>query len=135
MKLIKLLPLLLSIFLFVYILGVDHTISFITYLYLLFRKFEYVIYYIMFAGLLFLLIHFVLSLYILHIYCVKRDKGENIYISKTLPDFVIKYLEDLKFFSESDIVIKEIKRMYYIQIVISSIAAIIWILIFFYLVM
>ena len=135
MKLIKLLPLLLSIFLFVYILGIDHTISFITYLYLLFRKFEYVIYYIMFAGLLFLLIHFVLSLYILHIYCVKRDKGENIYISKTLPDFVIKYLEDLKFFSESDIVIKEIKRMYYIQIVISSIAAIIWILIFFYLVM
>ena len=125
MKLIKLLPLLLSIFLFVYILGVNHTISFITYLYLLFRKFGYVIYYIMFAGLLFGLIHFVLSLYILHIYCVKRDKGEKIYISKTLPDFVIKYLEDLKFFSESDIVIKEIKRMYYIQIVISSIAAII----------
>ena len=118
MKLIKLLPLLLSIFLFVYILGIDHTISFITYLYLLFRKFEYVIYYIMFAGLLFLLIHFVLSLYILHIYCVKRDKGENIYISKTLPDFVIKYLEDLKFFSESDIAIKVIKRMYYKQIVL-----------------
>ena len=125
MKLIKLLPLLLSIFLFVYILGVNHTISFITYLYLLFRKFEYVLCYIMLAGLLFGLIFFVLSLYILHIYCVKRDKGENIYISKTLPDFVIKYLEDLKFFSESDIVIKEIKRMYYIQIVISSIAAII----------
>ena len=118
MKLIKLLPLLLSIFLFVYILGVNHTISFITYLYLLFRKFEYVIYYIMFAGLLFLLIHFVLSLYILHIYCVKRDKGEKIYISKTLPDFVIKYLEDLKFFSESDIAIKVIKKMYYKQIVL-----------------
>ena len=118
MKLIKLLPLLLSIFLFVYILGIDHTISFITYLYLLFRKFEYVIYYIMFAGLLFLLIHFVLSLYILHIYCVKRDKGKKIYISKTLPDFVIKYLEDLKFFSESDIAIKVIKRMYYKQIVL-----------------
>ena len=135
MKLIKLLPLLLSIFLFVYILGVNHTISFITYLYLLFRKFEYVLCYIMLASLLFGLIFFVLSLYILHIYSVKRDKGENIYISKTLPDFVIKYLEDLKFFSESDIVIKEIKRMYYIQIVISFIAAIIWILIFFYLVM
>ena len=135
MKLIKLLPLLLSIFLFVYILGVNHTISFITYLYLLFRKFEYVLCYIMLASLLFGLIFFVLSLYILHIYSVKRDKGENIYISKTLPDFVIKYLEDLKFFRESDIDIKEIKRMYYIQIVISYIAAIIWILIFFYLVM
>ena len=118
MKLIKLLPLLLSIFLFLYILGIDHTISFITYLYLLFRKFEYVIYYIMFAGLLFGLIHFVLSLYILHIYCVKRDKGKKIYISKTLPDFVIKYLEDLKFFSESDIAIKVIKKMYYKQIVL-----------------
>ena len=118
MKLIKLLPLLLSIFLFVYILGVDHTISFITYLYLLFRKFGYVLYYIMFAGLLFGLIHFVLSLYILHIYCRRRDIGEKIYISKTLPDFVIKYLEDLKFFSESDIAIKVIKRMYYKQIVL-----------------
>ena len=128
MKLIKLLPLLLSIFLFVYILGIDHTISFITYLYLLFRKFDYVIYYIMFAGLLFLLIHFVLSLYILHIYCVKRDKGENIYISKTLPDFVIKYLEDLKFFSESDIAIKVIKRMYYKQIVLYFFLVIFWII-------
>ena len=128
MKLIKLLPLLLSIFLFVYILGIDHTISFITYLYLLFRKFEYVIYYIMFAGLLFLLIHFVLSLYILHIYCVKRDKGEKIYISKTLPDFVIKYLEDLKFFSESDIAIKVIKRMYYKQIVLYFFLVIFWII-------
>ena len=128
MKLIKLLPLLLSIFLFVYILGVNHTISFITYLYLLFRKFEYVIYYIMFAGLLFLLIHFVLSLYILHIYCVKRDKGEKIYISKTLPDFVIKYLEDLKFFSESDIAIKVIKRMYYKQIVLYFFLVIFWII-------
>ena len=126
MKLIKLLPLLLSIFLFVYILGVDHTIRFITYLYLLFRKFGYVIYYIMFAGLLFGLIHFVLSLYILHIYCVKRDKGEKIYISKTLPDFVIKYLEDLKFFSESDIAIKVIKRMYYIQIVLYFFLVIFW---------
>ena len=128
MKLIKLLPLLLSIFLFVYILGVDHTISFITYLYLLFRKFEYVIYYIMFAGLLFGLIHFVLSLYILHIYCVKRDKGEKIYISKTLPDFVIKYLEDLKFFSESDIAIKVIKKMYYKQIVLYFFLVIFWII-------
>ena len=127
MKLIKLLPLLLSIFLFVYILGIDHTISFITYLYLLLRKFGYVLYYIMFAGLLFLLIHFVLSLYILHIYCVKRDKGEKIYISKTLPDFLIKYLKELKYFSKKDILVKEIKRMTYIQIVISSIAAIIWI--------
>ena len=128
MKLIKLLPLLLSIFLFVYILGVDHTISFITYLYLLFRKFGYVIYYIMFAGLLFGLIHFVLSLYIIHIYCVKRDKGEKIYISKTLPDFVIKYLEDLKFFSESDIAIKVIKRMYYKQIVLYFFLVIFWII-------
>ena len=128
MKLIKLLPLLLSIFLFVYILGVDHTISFITYLYLLFRKFGYVLYYIMFAGLLFGLIHFVLSLYILHIYCVKRDKGEKIYISKTLPDFVIKYLEDLKFFSESDIAIKVIKRMYYKQIVLYFFLVIFWII-------
>ena len=128
MKLIKLLPLLLSIFLFVYIIGVDHTISFITYLYLLFRKFGYVIYYIMFAGLLFGLIHFVLSLYILHIYCVKRDKGEKMYISKTLPDFVIKYLEDLKFFSESDIAIKVIKRMYYKQIVLYFFLVIFWII-------
>ena len=128
MKLIKLLPLLLSIFLFVYILGVNHTISFITYLYLLFRKFGYVLYYIMFAGLLFGLIHFVLSLYILHIYCVKRDKGEKMYISKTLPDFVIKYLEDLKFFSESDIAIKVIKRMYYKQIVLYFFLVIFWII-------
>ena len=126
MKLIKLLPLLLSIFLFVYILGIDHTISFITYLYLLFRKFGYVLYYIMFAGLLFGLIHFVLSLYILHIYCVKRDKGEKMYISKTLPDFLIKYLEELKFFSESDIAIKVIKRMYYIQIVLYFFLVIFW---------
>ena len=72
----------------------------------------------MFAGLLFGLIHFVLSLYILHIYCRRREIGENIYISKTLPDFVIKYLEDLKFFSESDIAIKVIKKMYYKQIVL-----------------
>ena len=128
MKLIKLLPLLLSIFLFVYILGIDHTISFITYLYLLFRKFEYVLCYIMLASLLFGLIFFVLSLYILHIYCVKRDKGEKMYISKTLPDFVIKYLEDLKFFSESDIAIKVIKRMYYKQIVLYFFLVIFWII-------
>ena len=71
--------------------------------------------------LLFILFHLfnnVLSLYILHLYCRRREIGEKIYISKTLPDFVIKYLEDLKFFSESDIAIKVIKRMYYKQIVL-----------------
>ena len=118
MKLIKLLPLLLSIFLFVYILGVDHTISFITSLFFLYLKYQNVLYFIMLLFILFYLLNNVLSLYILHLYCRRREIGEKIYISKTLPDFVIKYLEDLKFFSESDIVIKEIKRMYYIQIVI-----------------
>ena len=118
MKLIKLLPLLLSIFLFVYILGVDHTISFITSLFFLYLKYQNVLYFIMLLIILFHLFNNVLSLYILHLYCRRREIGENIYISKTLPDFLIKYLEDLKFFSESDIVIKEIKRMYYIQIVI-----------------
>ena len=118
MKLIKLLPLLLSIFLFVYILGIDHTISFITSFFFLYLKYQNVLYFIMLLFILFYLLNNVLSLYILHLYCRRREIGENIYISKTLPDFVIKYLEDLKFFSESDIVIKEIKRMYYIQIVI-----------------
>ena len=127
MKLIKLLPLLLSIFLFVYILGVDHTISFITSLFFLYLKYQNVLYFIMLLFILFHLFNNVLSLYILHLYCRKREIGENIYISKTLPDFLIKYLKELKYFSKKDILVKEIKRMTYIQIVISSIAAIIWI--------
>ena len=135
MKLIKLLPLLLSIFLFVYILGIDHTISFITSFFFLYLKYQNVLYFIMLLFILFHLFNNVLSLYILHLYCRKREIGENIYISKTLPDFLIKYLKELKYFSKKDILVKEIKRMTYIQIVISSIAAIIWILIFFYLVM
>ena len=127
MKLIKLLPLLLSIFLFVYILGVDHTISFITSLFFLYLKYQNVLYFIMLLIILFHLFNNVLSLYILHLYCRRREIGENIYISKTLPDFLIKYLKELKYFSKKDILVKEIKRMTYIQIVISSIAAIIWI--------
>ena len=118
MKLIKLLPLLLSIFLFVYILGIDHTISFITSFFFLYLKYQNVLYFIMLLIILFHLFNNVLSLYILHLYCRRREIGENIYISKTLPDFVIKYLEDLKFFSESDIAIKVIKKMYYKQIVL-----------------
>ena len=118
MKLIKLLPLLLSIFLFVYILGIDHTISFITSFFFLYLKYQNVLYFIMLLFILFHLFNNVLSLYILHLYCRRREIGENIYISKTLPDFVIKYLEDLKFFSESDIAIKVIKKMYYKQIVL-----------------
>ena len=125
MKLIKLLPLLLSIFLFVYILGVDHTISFITYLLFLYLKYQNVLYFIMLLFILFYLLNNVLSLYILHLYCRRREIGEKIYISKTLPDFLIKYLKELKYFSKKDILVKEIKRMTYIQIVISSIAAII----------
>ena len=125
MKLIKLLPLLLSIFLFVYILGVDHTISFITSFFFLYLKYQNVLYFIMLLFILFHLFNNVLSLYILHLYCRRREIGENIYISKTLPDFLIKYLKELKYFSKKDILVKEIKRMTYIQIVISSIAAII----------
>ena len=125
MKLIKLLPLLLSIFLFVYIIGVDHTISFITSLFFLYLKYQNVLYFIMLLIILFHLFNNVLSLYILHLYCRRREIGENIYISKTLPDFLIKYLKELKYFSKKDILVKEIKRMTYIQIVISSIAAII----------
>ena len=125
MKLIKLLPLLLSIFLFVYILGIDHTISFITSFFFLYLKYQNVLYFIMLLFILFYLLNNVLSLYILHLYCRKREIGENIYISKTLPDFLIKYLKELKYFSKKDILVKEIKRMTYIQIVISSIAAII----------
>ena len=127
MKLIKLLPLLLSIFLFVYILGIDHTISFITSFFFLYLKYQNVLYFIMLLFILFYLLNNVLSLYILHLYCRKREIGEKIYISKTLPDFLIKYLKELKYFSKKDILVKEIKRMTYIQIVISSIAAIIWI--------
>ena len=125
MKLIKLLPLLLSIFLFVYILGIDHTISFITSFFFLYLKYQNVLYFIMLLIILFHLFNNVLSLYILHLYCRRREIGENIYISKTLPDFLIKYLKELKYFSKKDILVKEIKRMTYIQIVISSIAAII----------
>ena len=125
MKLIKLLPLLLSIFLFVYILGVDHTISFITSFFFLYLKYQNVLYFIMLLFILFYLLNNVLSLYILHLYCRRREIGEKIYISKTLPDFLIKYLKELKYFSKKDILVKEIKRMTYIQIVISSIAAII----------
>ena len=127
MKLIKLLPLLLSIFLFVYILGIDHTISFITSFFFLYLKYQNVLYFIMLLFILFYLLNNVLSLYILHLYCRRREIGEKIYISKTLPDFLIKYLKELKYFSKKDILVKEIKRMTYIQIVISSIAAIIWI--------
>ena len=125
MKLIKLLPLLLSIFLFVYILGIDHTISFITSFFFLYLKYQNVLYFIMLLFILFYLLNNVLSLYILHLYCRRREIGEKIYISKTLPDFLIKYLKELKYFSKKDILVKEIKRMTYIQIVISSIAAII----------
>ena len=127
MKLIKLLPLLLSIFLFVYILGIDHTISFITSFFFLYLKYQNVLYFIMLLFILFHLFNNVLSLYILHLYCRRREIGEKIYISKTLPDFLIKYLKELKYFSKKDILVKKIKRMTYIQIVISSIAAIIWI--------
>ena len=127
MKLIKLLPLLLSIFLFVYILGIDHTISFITSFFFLYLKYQNVLYFIMLLFILFYLLNNVLSLYILHLYCRRREIGEKIYISKTFPDFLIKYLKELKYFSKKDILVKEIKRMTYIQIVISSIAAIIWI--------
>ena len=127
MKLIKLLPLLLSIFLFVYIFGIDHTISFITSFFFLYLKYQNVLYFIMLLFILFYLLNNVLSLYILHLYCRRREIGEKIYISKTLPDFLIKYLKELKYFSKKDILVKEIKRMTYIQIVISSIAAIIWI--------
>ena len=125
MKLIKLLPLLLSIFLFVYILGIDHTISFITSFFFLYLKYQNVLYFIMLLFILFYLLNNVLSLYILHLYCRRREIGEKIYISKTLPDFLIKYLKELKYFSKKDILVKAIKRMTYIQIVISSIAAII----------
>ena len=125
MKLIKLLHLLLSIFLFVYILGIDHTISFITSFFFLYLKYQNVLYFIMLLFILFYLLNNVLSLYILHLYCRRREIGEKIYISKTLPDFLIKYLKELKYFSKKDILVKEIKRMTYIQIVISSIAAII----------
>ena len=125
MKLIKLLPLLLSIFLFVYILGIDHTISFITSFFFLYLKYQNVLYFIMLLFILFYLLNNVLSLYILHLYCRRREIGEKIYISKTLPDFLIKYLKELKYFSKKDILVKEMKRLTYIQIVISSIAAII----------
>lgn len=69
--------------------------------------------------------YFVISLYIVHLYCKKIEFGEKIYISKTLPDGIIKYLEELESYSNEAVAVKEFKRMYYIQIVIYSIATLI----------
>ena len=126
MKFTKLNYLLFLLFLmFVYLLGIEITVNYINYFFSLF--FKYIVYYLIISliDIVCLILYYIVGLYILHVYVKKRELGEKIYISKVLPDFIIKKLEDLKLFSEKDVLIREIKRLYYGQIVICSIAVII----------
>ena len=111
----------------VYLLGFNTTMSYITYFIFLLKENKLYLYIIGLIINVFLILYFIISLYILHTYSFKKELGEKIYISNTLPDFVIKALKELKSFSMDEILLKEIKRMYYIQIVIYSIIALFWI--------
>lgn len=115
----------------VYVLGFNTTMSYILALFFLIKEYRVYLYIIVLLSILFLILYFVLSLYIVHLFAKKKDTGVMIYISKTLPDFIIKYLEELECYSENVIAIKEFKRMYYIQIVIYSIIALFWLLFIF----
>lgn len=78
------------IFLSVYLLGVDTTNSYINSFFFLIRQYQLYLYILGLIPSIFLILYFIISLYILHIYCLKRELGQQIYISKTLPaDFVI----------------------------------------------
>jgi hypothetical protein len=124
---LKLFSLLILGLLSVYLLGFNTTMSYITYFIFLLKENKLYLYIIGLIINVFLILYFIISLYILHTYSFKKELGEKIYISKTLPDFVIKALKELKSFSTDEILLKEIKRMYYIQIVIYSFLSLFWI--------
>ena len=63
----------------------------------------------------------------MHIFIYANDKGEKIYISIVLPDFVIKYLQDLECYSkEGKETIKYIKTLYYRWLVIYLLGAMVY---------
>ena len=108
-----------------YILGPNVTLSYICDF---FSLIEFYLVYINILVLIFIIywiLYCATTLYTLHIYSVKAEKGEKIRIPKALPDFVINQLKFLKLFSNSDAGIKEIKRTYYAGLVLFSISALI----------
>ena len=103
---------------FTYIFGVNTIIKLIIYFLFLIKIYKLHIYSLVLLSIVGFILYFIISLYILHIYTKKLDFSEIIYIPKTLPDFVVKYLEVLKHISSDKLLLKEIKRMYYIMITI-----------------
>ena len=103
---------------FTYIFGVNTIIKLIIYFLFLIKIYKIHIYSLVLLSIVGFILYFIISLYILHIYTKKLDFSEIIYIPKTLPDFVVKYLEVLKHISSDKLLLKEIKRMYYIMITI-----------------
>ena len=68
-----------------------------------------------------LMLHFILNLYILHKFVIRNKKGEEITISPLLPNFIIKYLERLKSFSQEVLVVKCVKDIYYRHLILYTI--------------
>jgi hypothetical protein len=92
-----------------YIIGIQKTVLFIIYL-ILFIK-QYIIYFLILLLIICLLLvfNFTFNLYVLHKFYVAFQKNEKIIIPKTLPDFVIKKLEDLEMISKNEVLLKEYK--------------------------
>lgn len=79
-----------------------------------------------------LIAYFIISLYILHKCTLLTNKGDKLNMSPVLPEFLKEYLEKLKLYSIEPEVVKYIKRNYYGQIVIYTLA-LIWTLSFLFL--
>ena len=105
-------------------------LSFLIYLAFFYLIESYLVYIciLVLISIIYFILYFATSLYMLHNYSVKVEKGEKISIPKTLPDFVINLLKYIKLFSDIDAGIKEIKWECYLHIVLYSILALPWIL-------
>jgi len=98
------------------ILGFSSTVNFFLQVLFLAKIYRCYFYYLLFILSLSSVIYFIINLYVLHLFSKSLEKKDKIFIPKTLPEFLIKKLETLELISKDNIILKEVTRMYYIQI-------------------
>ena len=117
---VKLLSLILLLIFIIYILIVTDNLITVFNFFKIYRKYMHIL---LGFGSFLLLLHFFINLYTLHKCVLLNNKSEKLKISPVLPDFYIKYLEQMYLFSSDKDVVKYLKRIYFVQAIIYAIVS------------
>lgn len=117
-KIVKVILFIISLFFLLYIFLNTNSLMYVTYLFSFLTLYKVYIYIFVIIICSLLVLYLILSLYLLHNFIKSQVKGFKVQISSVLPNFLIKYLQNLENYSKSEETIGCIKSLYYRYIII-----------------